>query len=81
MDGASDDEPGAQTQPARLEYPYGNVINERRAQRCLAIPLLVKGLEFDHVAILNSADLTDAELVYVGLTRGSRGMIIISPTA
>jgi DNA helicase-2/ATP-dependent DNA helicase PcrA len=50
-------------------------------RQCLATPLLVKGLEFDHVAILNSGDLKDAELVYVGLTRACRGMIVISPTA
>lgn len=50
-------------------------------RRCLATPLLVKGLEFDHVAILNSGDLKDAESVYVGLTRACRSMIIISPSA
>ena len=50
------------------------------ARQCLATPLLVKGLEFDHVAILNSGDLDDAELVYVGLTRACRGVIVISPT-
>ena len=49
-------------------------------RQCLATPLLVKGLEFDHVAILNSSDLNDAELVYVGLTRASRGIIVISPS-
>ncbi len=49
-------------------------------RQCLATPLLVKGLEFDHVAILNSGDLKEAELVYVGLTRACRGMIVISPT-
>jgi len=51
------------------------------SRQSLATPLLVKGLEFDHVAILNSGDLNDAELVYVGLTRASRGMIVISPAA
>jgi DNA helicase-2/ATP-dependent DNA helicase PcrA len=49
-------------------------------RQCLATPLLVKGLEFDHVAILNSGDLKDAELVYVGLTRACRGMIVMSPS-
>jgi DNA helicase-2/ATP-dependent DNA helicase PcrA len=47
-------------------------------RQCLATPLLVKGLEFDHVAILNSGDLADAELAYVGLTRACRSMIVIS---
>ena len=49
-------------------------------KNCRATPLLVKGLEFDHVAILNSGDLKDAESVYVGLTRACRSMIIISPS-
>jgi DNA helicase-2/ATP-dependent DNA helicase PcrA len=49
-------------------------------RQCLATPLLVKGLEFDHVAILNSSDLSDAELAYVALTRASRGIIVISPS-
>jgi hypothetical protein len=55
--------------------------NRERARRfgrdigrqSLAMPLLVKGLEFDHVAILNAAELKDAELMYVSLTRACRG--------
>lgn len=47
-------------------------------RQCLVTPLLVKGLEFNHVAILNAGDLTDAELVYGGLTRACRKVIVIS---
>ena len=50
-------------------------------RQCLATPLLVKGLEFDHVAVLNAADLKDAELTYVSLTRACRGMIVLSKSA
>lgn len=49
-------------------------------RHCLATPLLVKGLEFDHVAILNAADFKDAELAYVSLTRACRSMIVLSRT-
>jgi DNA helicase-2/ATP-dependent DNA helicase PcrA len=45
--------------------------------RCLATPLLVKGLEFDHALILNSADFPDAEGLYVSLTRASRTLTIL----
>jgi DNA helicase-2/ATP-dependent DNA helicase PcrA len=43
----------------------------------LATPLLVKGLEFDHALILNSADFPDAEGLYVSLTRASRTLTIL----
>jgi DNA helicase-2/ATP-dependent DNA helicase PcrA len=48
------------------------------ASRNLATPLLVKGLEFEHVAILDTADFPDAESLYVSLTRASQSMIILS---
>lgn len=39
--------------------------------------LLVKGLEFDHVVILD-ADQLDAKNLYVAMTRGSRSLTIVS---
>lgn len=51
------------------------------AAQSLATPLLVKGLEFDHVAILNTGDFPDAESLYVSLTRASRGMIVLGKSA
>jgi DNA helicase-2/ATP-dependent DNA helicase PcrA len=47
------------------------------APRCLATPLLVKGLEFDHALILNAADFPDAEALYVSLTRASRTVTVL----
>jgi len=42
-------------------------------------PLLVKGLEYDHVIILNPEKYSAQEL-YVALTRGSKSVTIISNT-
>lgn len=53
-------------------------IGRRVDHRCLSTTLLVKGLEFDHVAILNAADHLDAEDLYVAMTRGSRSLTVIS---
>ena len=47
-------------------------------RRCLATTLLVKGLQFDHVLILNANELEDAENLYVAMTRGSRSLTILS---
>jgi len=49
----------------------------RPAPRCLATPLLVKGLEFDHAMILNAADFPDAEALYVSLTRACKTMTVL----
>lgn len=47
----------------------------------LGTPLLVKGLEFDHVVVLDAADQIDAESLYVSLTRGSKSLTILSDEA
>jgi superfamily I DNA/RNA helicase len=47
----------------------------------LGTPLLVKGLEFDHAIILDAADHTNAESLYVSLTRGSKSLTILSDQA
>lgn len=47
----------------------------------LGTPLLVKGLEFDHAVILDAAEHTDAESLYVSLTRGSKSLTILSDQA
>src|SRR5207237_6141992 len=47
-------------------------------RHCLATPLLVKGLEFDHALILDAADFPDAESLYVCLTRASRSVTLRS---
>ena len=49
--------------------------------RCLATPLLVKGLEFDHALILNAADFPDAEALYVSLTRASRTVTVLGTSS
>ncbi len=53
-------------------------IGRRVDRRCLSTTLLVKGLQFDHVVVLNAADLDDAENLYVAMTRGSRSLMILS---
>ncbi|ONI75398.1 hypothetical protein BWI15_05950 [Kribbella sp. ALI-6-A] len=47
--------------------------------RVVSRPLLVKGLEYDHVIILNPVKYTAQEL-YVALTRGSKSVTVISDT-
>ncbi len=46
--------------------------------RCLSTTLLVKGLEFDHAAVLNLNEFGDAENAYVAITRGARSLTILS---
>lgn len=53
-------------------------VGRRVERRCLSTTLLVKGLEFDHVAILNADEHSDAEDLYVAMTRGSRSLTILS---
>lgn len=45
-------------------------------RKLIGTTLLVKGLEYDHVVILN-ADLLDANDLYVAMTRGSKSLTII----
>lgn len=52
-------------------------IGRRSVKRVVSRPLLVKGLEFDHVIILNPERYSAQEL-YVALTRGSKSVTVIS---
>ncbi|MGH7307238.1 MAG: ATP-binding domain-containing protein [Candidatus Rokuibacteriota bacterium] len=47
--------------------------------RTISRTLLVKGLEFDHVVVLNAAD-HDAKNLYVAMTRASRSLTVLSKT-
>jgi len=53
---------------------FGRFIDPRVVSRTT----LVKGLEFDHVVIVNAADFNDAKNLYVALTRGARSLTIMS---
>ncbi len=48
--------------------------------RILARPLLIKGLEFDYAVVTDPSEYNAHEL-YVSLTRGSRGLTIVSETS
>jgi superfamily I DNA/RNA helicase len=68
---------------ANLEAAAWNVRNRlrqsgRRLPRCaMGTTLLVKGLEFDHVLVLD-ADSYDAKNLYVAMTRATRSLTIVS---
>jgi hypothetical protein len=51
------------------------------ARRCLATPLLVKGLQCDHALILDSRDFQDAESLYVCLTRACKSVTVLTPSS
>jgi len=53
-------------------------VGRNPARRCLATPLLVKGLECDHTLILDASDFPDAESLYVCLTRASRSITVLA---
>lgn len=55
-------------------------VGRRPAARVVSRPLLVKGLEFDHVIILNPERYSAQEL-YVALTRGSKTVTVMSDSA
>ena len=46
-------------------------------KKAIGRTLLIKGLEFDHVVLLNADDF-DKENLYVALTRGSRSLTVLS---
>ena len=48
--------------------------------RCLATPLLVKGLECHHSLILDVSEFPDAESLYVCFTRASRSVTVLTPS-
>ncbi|MCV7628642.1 AAA family ATPase [Micrococcus luteus] len=58
---------------------HARVVGRRPTARVVSRPLLVKGLEYDHVIILNPERYSAQEL-YVALTRGSKSVTIISNT-
>ena len=51
----------------------------RLERRIVSRTLLIKGLEFDHVIVLN-ADELDAKNLYVALTRGSKTLTVLTAT-
>lgn len=58
---------------------HARVVGRRPTAHVISRPLLVKGLEYDHVIILNPEKYSAQEL-YVALTRGSKSVTIISDT-
>ena len=58
---------------------HTRVVGRQPTARVVSRPLLVKGLEYDHVIILNPANYSAQEL-YVALTRGSKSVTVISDT-
>jgi hypothetical protein len=58
---------------------YTRVVGRRPTARVVSRPLLVKGLEYDHVIILNP-EVYSAQELYVALTRGSKSVTVISDT-
>ncbi|GAA3294873.1 UvrD-helicase domain-containing protein [Arthrobacter citreus] len=59
---------------------HSRATGRRPMARVVSRPLLVKGLEYDHVVILNPERYSAQEL-YVALTRGSKSVTLISDTA
>lgn len=53
---------------------FGRFIDPRVVSRTT----LVKGLEFDHVVIVNADDFDDAKNLYVALTRGTQSLTVMS---
>jgi len=56
---------------------HARVVGRRPRSRVVSRPLLVKGLEYDHVIILNPVNYSAQEL-YVALTRGSQSVTVVS---
>jgi hypothetical protein len=56
---------------------HARVAGRRPSDRVVSRPLLVKGLEYDHVVVLDPARYSAQEL-YVALSRGSRSVTVIS---
>jgi hypothetical protein len=56
---------------------HTRIVGRRAERRVVSRPLLVKGLEYDHVILLDADRYTAAEL-YVALTRGSHSVTVIS---
>lgn len=56
---------------------HARIFGRRPSPRVVSRPLLVKGLEYDHVIILDPNQYSAQEL-YVALTRGSKSVTVIS---
>lgn len=56
---------------------HSRAVGRKSSGRVVSRPLLVKGLEFDHVIILRPEKYSAQEL-YVALTRGSKSVTVIS---
>lgn len=64
----------------QLARNHSRAVGRRAAARVVSRPLLVKGLEYDHVIILEPTEYGTQEL-YVALTRGSRSVTLISESS
>lgn len=62
-----------------LTRNHARVAGRRPSARVVSRPLLVKGLEYDHVVVLDPGRYSAQEL-YVALSRGSRSVTVISDT-
>ena len=56
---------------------YGRKLDNRIISRIL----LIKGLEFDHVIVLNADQLQNRENLYVAITRGSQSLTVLSSSS
>lgn len=64
----------------QLERDHARAVGRSAAARVVSRPLLVKGLEYDHVIILDPTAYGAQEL-YVALTRGSKSVTVISDSS
>lgn len=64
----------------QLERNHTRAVGRSAAARVVSRPLLVKGLEYDHVIILDPTAYGAQEL-YVALTRGSKSVTVISESS
>ena len=56
---------------------HTRIVGRRPDQRVVSRPLLVKGLEYDHVIVV-AADGYSASELYVALTRGRSSVTVVS---
>ena len=68
------------TEALQLVRNHTRATGRRASPRVVSRPLLVKGLEYDHVIILDPSAYGAQEL-YVALTRGSKSVTVISESS
>lgn len=68
------------TEALQLARNHTRAAGRRVAARAVSRPLLVKGLEYDHVIILDPTAYGAQEL-YVAMTRGSKSVTVISESS